>query len=553
MITLRFRGRDGMFRVSAEESSSFSFILDQLKNQLPVFDGELSIAKDPKGPFATSSEWSNHTPSEMGFRNGEMLFLQYEPSKNESSFVPIENNTKIDELPVDRELDQEKGLIKRNRSTFCKHNDKGMCEYCSPLPPWDKDYLIANNIKHQSFYSHLKKLNELTNKGQGSSYIHPLSQSDFKINKNCQNGHEPWPRGICSKCQPSAITLQQQEFRMVDHLEFSDFSIVNSFIESWRSSGYQRIGIMYGTYQKYDKVPLGIKGVVEAIYEPAQIDENDGLTFDLQEWFNQEAKIDSIAKKCGLYKIGMIFTDLTDAGNGDGSVLCKRHQDSYFLTNLEVLLASHLQSRYPNFTHHSDTGKFSSKFTTCVISGNLSNEIDLFTYQVSESAEALTDANMISGSTQPSFAYINETNSDRYVPDIFYTKLNEYKLQVKTNAKPAFPVDYLLVSLSHGFPTDPNPLFKSAKFPIEHRASLGVAQDLSALNRIIPRDSFDTNSMINALSDFHLILYLSELGILNEQELQVVIQIATKHDAEACYRLMELPGWQTLIAIMNSS
>lgn len=563
-----------MFRVQTEESAQFGAIVAQLLPQLPPIEGELSIGKQPQGPFATAAEWSAHTPQDQGFRNGEMLYLQYSGAdqasiggsssssqgKNTGS-VAIQtgstgvNNKPADanELPVDKQLQSEEGLIPRQRSNFCKHNEKGMCEYCSPLPPWDKEYLTSNNIKHESFHAHLKRLDELTNKGQGSSYVHPLTPSNFKIDKNCKNGHDPWPRGICSKCQPSAITLQQQDFRMVDHLEFADSNIVNSFIESWRSSGLQRIGIMYGTYQKYDKVPLGIKGVVEAIYEPVQTDENDGLTFDLEEWEKQEQKIDAIAAKCGLCKVGVIFTDLTDSGEGGGTVLAKRHKDSYFLTNLEVLLAAKLQKKYPNYTHHSSTGKFSSKFTTCVISGNLSNEIDLFAYQVSESAEALTEATIISGSTKPSFAYINETNSDRYVPDIFYTKFNEYNLQVKTNAKPAFPVDYLLVSLTHGFPTEPTPLFKSTSFPIEHRAALGVAQDLSSLSKIIPRDSFNTGALITALSDFHLLLFLKELGVLNEQEFSVVIDIAVKHDAESCYKLLELPGWQTLLAIMNSS
>ncbi len=52
---------------------------------------------------------------------------------------------------------------------------------------------------------------------------------------------------------------------------FEDSKIVDRFIEGWRRSGYQRIGYLYGTYQEYTDVPLGIKAVVAAIYEPPQV------------------------------------------------------------------------------------------------------------------------------------------------------------------------------------------------------------------------------------------------------------------------------------------
>jgi len=58
-----------------------------------------------------------------------------------------------------------------------------------------------------------------------------------------------------------------QEFRIVDHVEFETGSMVDNFLQAWRSTGHQRFGYLYGRYVPYAEVPLGIKAQVAFIYE----------------------------------------------------------------------------------------------------------------------------------------------------------------------------------------------------------------------------------------------------------------------------------------------
>jgi len=546
-MIIRFRGRHGNYRVNASEDTPLAAVIADVEAQLPPH-GPLALSASPAAQGESANKMWELPVAKLGIKHGDMFFISYEDPQASAPAPPTAQTTTYMGDELDQQLASKQGRIGRPQTSLCTHGPKGMCEYCQPLEPWDEGYQQEHGIKHTSFHAWRRKTKE-----EGGT----LEEPDFRVKPNCRQGHAPWPASFCSKCQPPAITLQRQKFRMVDHVEFESPKIVEQFIEFWRQTNQQRLGFLIGKYASYEEhVPLGIKAEVHAIWEPQQIDDIDTLL--LQEL--PTAGVAHAAKMLGLEVLGVVFTDLTDLGDGSGKVITKRHLNSYFLSSLEIVFGARLQNQYPHYLSSDDAVfgtaqgpmksqgplRFSSRFVTCCISGNEFGDIDVACYQASAQAEALVQADLVVPSTNPAVMRIQPPSDTRYVPDVSYRRINEYKLTVTEDAKPAFPVDYLLVSLSHGFKTQTvADLAGGASFTVENRPAIR-GQTPSQL-----ADWLQLSSGINTegLTDFHALLYLLSLGVLQSEDIDVLIGLLrAKGDqrTDLAVQLTSGPGMNTL-------
>lgn len=147
---------------------------------------------------------------------------------------------------------------------------------------------------------------------------------------------------------------------------FENKDLVERFLNYWRSTGHQRIGYLYGTYEIHNDVPLGIRANVVAIYEPPQESGKDSIRLMRDD---KEECVESLASSLGLSRVGWIFTDLIPENIQKGTVKHLRHIDSHFLSSEECIMAGFFQSQFPNPCKYSSAGFFGSKFVTVCVTG----------------------------------------------------------------------------------------------------------------------------------------------------------------------------------------
>lgn len=440
---------------------------------------------------------------------------------------------------IDEYLSRQSGLIEvPPEKKTCRHSSRERCINCLPIQPFDQTYLNEQGIKHMSFHAYLRKLTQ-----SNKSIFAPLEFISCRIKSGCP-GHKPWPEGICTKCQPSAITLNRQLYRHVDNITFENPFIVDSFLNFWRTSGNQRCGLLFGNYVPHDQVPLGIKANVVAIYEPPQENSPDHIQLLLPD--PHEDTVRELASDLGLSCVGWIFTDLIAKDMLNGTVEQTRGPGTYFLTSHECIQAGYYQSKNPNPCQLSSEGYFGSKFGTVCVTGDKDNKIHMEGYQVSNQCMALVRENcMIPTKDAPDLGYIKESSSNQYVPDVYYKIIDEYKNEKTQLARP-LPIEYLLVDVPVSTPKTPsrtfNPLPDKKPFPVENREQL----DFESLQQYLGQ--FDLNlEFVDAIRDFHLLNYLRHQEIVPMKDaIKPLLKAIATQDAVQIINWKECEQWRTI-------
>ncbi|XP_056285553.1 nuclear protein localization protein 4 homolog [Pseudoliparis swirei] len=530
VIIIRVQTPEGMRKISSTKRETAAAFLKKVATELGFSANGFSIYLNRNKTDEILSQ--SKTMSLLNIKHGDMLYLvptgpasspgevmdtatphssSYLPSVSSSSSSFSSSSSamprsfsapQIQEDEIDQYLTKQDGKIYRNKDPqLCHHGSLGKCVHCVPLEPFDEDYLnhLDPPVKHMSFHAYLRKLTGGADKGKFAA----LENISCKIKSGCE-GHLPWPEGICTKCQPSALTLNRQKYRHVDNIMFENHTTADRFLDFWRKTGSQRMGYLYGRYTEHKVIPLGIRAEVAAIYEPPQKATQNSL--ELVE-DPKAAAVDEIAAKLGLCKVGWIFTDLLSEDTRIGTVRYTRNHDSHYLSAEECITAGYFQNLHSNSCRLSRDGHFGSKFVTVVATGGPDNQVHFEGYQVSNQCMALVkDGCLLPCRDAPELGFAKESCTEQYMPDVFYKDKDKFGNDVTFLARP-LPVEYLIIDITTTFPKDPQYTFCSTqRFPIENREILGETQDFKSLSTYLSQCT--STSFLDIVSDFHLLLFL---------------------------------------------
>ncbi|XP_046660206.1 nuclear protein localization protein 4 homolog isoform X2 [Homalodisca vitripennis] len=583
-IILRIQSPDGTKRIDVDTNDTTVTIFEKVHDvfSLPGFTFALYRQKNRKEELVSSR---SRTVAGTGLRHGDMLYMvplngtlpwdqpgtsnsnSFGGESSKASSVPASpstsstrlstnhtqtNNstTPVTEDDVDLALWQQDGRLLRNRDKHCQHVGNSRCFNCSSIEPYDESYLREHNIKHMSFHAYLRKLTAGQDKGKYAALEDITCR--IKPGPACKK-HPPWPRGICSFCQPNAVTLNRQTYRHVDNVMFENAELVERFLQYWRVSGHQRLGFLYGRYETHADVPLGIRATVAAIYEPPQESSRDRIQLLPDE---REQLVEDLAAQLGLRRVGWIFTDLLPEDLQKGTVKHVRNVKTHFLSAQECIMAGHYQNQFPNPCRFSSSGFFGSKFVTVCVTGDATNQVHMEGYSVSNQCMALVrDDCLVPTKDASELGYIRESSDKQYVPDVFYKEKDNYGNEVPRLARP-LPVEYLLVDVPTSTPLTPIYTFHTESnitpFPIENRLLDGHIQDFSSLTAYLAQ--FSRQQFLDAASDFHFLLYIATMDHLPMKDVMgALLEAVRTRDVEAASDWAAADHWANLEQMIAAS
>ncbi|VVC90072.1 unnamed protein product [Leptidea sinapis] len=268
-LTLRVQSSEGTSRIEILDTDNTAKLYERVYETLNLNTYTFALHKDRSHKEEIISSKSGLV-RDYGLHHGDMLYLspvngavlfdqqststeslkpalaaEAGPSTSSMS-TPSSSGLRKKNVPqedeVDLQLYQMSGNIQRQRDDkLCRHNSKGCCVHCTPLEPWDENYLKEHNIKHLSFHSYLRKmtsgkfisLDELSCKIKPALYEPPqqctrdsivlaedekgpiLNEIAARLGLTCGHGHTlPLRAGVHHGCPLPEQTSQRLQARV---------------------------------------------------------------------------------------------------------------------------------------------------------------------------------------------------------------------------------------------------------------------------------------------------------------------------------------------------
>lgn len=287
-----------------------------------------------------------------------------------------------------------KGDIKYN----CNHGENAKCTNCM-------DSNVIKDVKHISFDEFLsakkqkcKGSHEPNNKC--NNCIPPLEIS-YKMKPNCSY-HAPYPKGMCVKCLPPSVVLSRQPYRHIDFVSFMNMEELGMFDEAWKKDSClkQRIAYLFGYYAEDPNYSNGVRVVVEALYEPPQIGDENGV-HTLED--KHAELVDRVANGLTLEFVGWMFTTINST------------KDT-IIPSYDIKKAAEFQEKF-KLKHPS--GNYVSKFISVMMKLNEDGNSDINCYMVSDSFQALVRDNIIGECVDKNNIPKRAAIDNEVLPDIF--------------------------------------------------------------------------------------------------------------------------------------
>ncbi|CEM15003.1 unnamed protein product [Vitrella brassicaformis CCMP3155] len=312
---------------------------------------------------------------------------------------------------------------------------------------------------------------------------------------------------------PPAVTLKHQPYRHVDHLELMNISEMQNFCSYWTDKcelATQRGGWLYGYYVEDSHYPMGMRAVLEAIYEPPQVEVGEGIQF-LDDPFH--ATVEAVAGRLGLERIGYIFTHLP--------------RDE-LLTSDEIQKIARLQLDHLSDKHF--TSYPVSKFVTLTIAPDPNSAMGAAgaapnAFMISDLGMAFVRDGVLGMSPDPRHLQLKPRKKHEIMAQILESGHETDK----------FDVDWLIVRVNESAPRRARSMFKHAIFPRENRQP-NETQSRAAVREYLKKVPSSEPSW-HRYADFHLLIYIADLF---DRDTAFVLCDAIRHKTEVDPNLQEI-------------